>query len=135
LTDQANITPGHPSASLNILPILHEVRHCVQRLIDSGDTSTIDLRAIPLMPGEENELREHLGSGEVLIQINALGVSTLSETAYSGVWWVEHRNSAEEITGLYIDISLVPTIVPPVDDDLTEGLARLSEYLESEFQS
>ena len=126
--------PGQFRRSLNIAPILHEVRHAVRRLIDTGEGTTIDLQSIPLMPGEAEAIRGHLGTGEVLIHIDALGGSTLSETAFSGVWWVEHRNSVDEITGRYIDISVIPEIVLPVEEDLLQGLTQLGDYLSREVQ-
>ena len=121
---------GEAFSSLNIKPIMHEVRHALARLIATDETTTIDLQSIPFAPGEVDIIREHLGEGEVVIQVNALGPSTLSETKYAGVWWIEHRNNADEVTGLYIDITRVPTIVSPPPEDLADGLSELSDYLQ-----
>ena len=118
-----------PVPSMNVGPILHEVRHALQRLIDTGESTTIDLRAMPLAPGEGEQIRERLGRGEVEIRIDALGPSTLTETAYPGVWWVEHRNNTDTVTGLYIEIASIPSIVPPGDGDMREGLAQMTDNL------
>jgi len=120
---------ARPVPSMNVEPILHEVRHALDRLLETGKPTTIDLRAMPLAPGEDEQIRERLGSGEVEIRIDALGPSTLSETAYPGVWWVEHRNITDVITGLYIEIAAVPSIVPAADEDLSDGLMRLTDNL------
>lgn len=126
---QVNPGPAKPMPSLNVKPILHEVKHSLSRLLQSGEPSVIDLRAMPLAPGEDEAIREALGDGEVVIKIDALGPSIVSETAYSGVWWVEHRNSDDVLAGLYIEIAHVPEILRPDQTDLADSLARLDEHL------
>lgn len=118
-----------PIPSLNVEPILHEVRHALERLINTGEPTMIDLRAMPLAPGEDQQIQQQLGKGEVEIKIDALGPSTLTETAYPGVWWVEHRNNDDIITGLYIEIATIPSIVPPGNEDMREGMKQLTDNL------
>ena len=118
-----------PVPSMNVEPILHEVRHALQRLLYTGESTSIDLRAMPLAPGEDEELRERLGTGEVKIEINALGPSHIIETAYPGVWWVEHRNINEQVTGLYIEITGMPSIVLPEQESMREALEQLTQHL------
>ena len=117
--------------SMNVEPILHEVQYALEKLLKTGVTCMIDLRAMPLAPNEDELIRQRLGSGEAVIHIEALGPSTLTETASPGVWWVEHRNSDDIVTGLYIEIAHVPSIVFPANEDLQDGLEALTEDLES----
>ena len=72
----------------NVTPLLHEVKHALKKLIEDGESSIIDLRSIPLAPGEENKILQTLGEGEVHVELNALGKSAIYETHYSGVWVV-----------------------------------------------
>lgn len=118
-----------PIPSQNVEPILHEVKHALERLLKTGESAMIDLRAMPLAPGEDEEIRERLGNGEAVINIDAMGPSTLTETAYPGVWWVEHRNNIDTLTGLYIEIAHVPAIVFPAKEDLQDGLEQLTDHL------
>lgn len=118
-----------PIPSQNVEPILHEVKHALERLLKTGESAMIDLRAMPLAPGEDEEIRERLGNGEAVINIDALGPSTLTETAYPGVWWIEHRNNSDTLTGLYIEIAHVPAIVFPANEDLQDGLEQLTDHL------
>lgn len=115
--------------SMNVEPILHEIKHALERLTQTGEPSMIDLRAIPLAPGEDEQIRQQLGTGEAVIKIEALGPSILTETAYPGVWWVEHRNNIDTLTGLYIEIAHVPAIVFPTNQDLQEGMEQLEQNL------
>ena len=114
----------------NVVPLLHEVRHALQRLLDTGEPTVIDLHSLPLAPGELDTLEEKLGEGEVSATLNALGPSLLRETAVPGVWFVTHRNANEEITGQYLEIVKVPAILEAQDVDIRQGIAALSESLE-----
>ena len=59
----------------NVQPILHEIRHALRTLLETGQASIIDLRSIPLAPGEEETILDTLGCGEVHAKLNALGPS------------------------------------------------------------
>ena len=63
-TSPFNIQTGN-ALTWNVRPILFEVRHALEALLDSGETSIIDLRSIPLAPGEEETILNTLGKGEV----------------------------------------------------------------------
>ena len=76
----------------NALPILHEVRHALERLATTGAPGIIDLRAIPFGPGDEARLLARLGRGEVEAVINALGETRIWESAIPAVWVIDHYN-------------------------------------------
>ena len=57
----------------NVKPLLHEIKHALEGLIENGESSIIDLRSIPLAPGEEEKILDTLGKGEVSAQLDALG--------------------------------------------------------------
>ena len=116
----------------NVLPLLHEIRHALRRLAEGGEGAVIDLRSLPLAPGEETKIEEALGQGEVSIQIDALGLSTINETAYAGVWLVTHRNTEDEVVARFIEIASVPELVPAQAEDLAVGLGELEETLAAE---
>jgi hydrogenase-1 operon protein HyaF len=113
----------------NALPILHEVRHGLGRLAETGETTVIDLHAIPFGPGDEARLLAILGQGEVAARIDALGPSRVWETAFPGVWVVEHRNTEDERLTLHIEISSVPEILRSQREDIADAIARLDARL------
>jgi len=114
----------------NTLPLLHEIRHALQRLIDSGEPTIIDLLAIPLTTVEEEQLETLLGQGEVNCQLDALGKSTVTETAIPGVWLVSHYNTEDELMAKSIEITTVPAIVPSDTEAMREGLTTIATLLE-----
>ncbi len=114
----------------NVQPILNEVLHALDRLIDTGESTTIDLASLPFGPGELEALEASLASGEVSAQLDALGTSTIRETLYPGVWWIEHRNVYDEVVGRYLEITRMPEILSSQVADICAGRARLGEQLE-----
>lgn len=113
----------------NALPILHEVATRLARLIEHGESATIDLRAMPLAPGDYETLQRLLGEGEVNATLEALGPSRVRETAIHGVWWVTHCNTAGETVAEFIEITRLPELLQTIEADLAEGLSRLRETL------
>jgi len=110
----------------NMLPLLHEIRHALEQLINDGSTTVIDLQAMPFAPSEFIELKEILGIGEVSAELHALGNSTIQETACSGVWWIVHCNVDEKVVSQTIEICYIPAILMAQNADIQMGLQRLS---------
>ena len=119
----------------NIPPLLHELRHALQRLIDSGETTTIDLRALPLAPGELATLEQQLGSGEISARMNALGPSDIIETAFPGVWRVIHYNQHEEVMAYFLEVSTVPSLLQTPSQDLPGSITGLQQLINREHPS
>jgi len=110
--------------------LLHEIRHAVQALLEDGQAAVIDLRGIPLGPGEEAHIEARLGRGEVQVQLNALGPSELVETRFPGVWLVTHYNSDGEVIGKFVEICFVPNLATAQRADIRAGLAALCAELD-----
>ncbi len=126
--EQFNIQIGN-ALTHNVQPLLHEIRHALRELIENGDSHVIDLRTIPLAPGEEEEIIARLGCGEVHAQLNALGQSEIYETQYKGVWLVTHFNAENSIVGRFIEVTLMPEILKSQQEDMQDSLAQLEEEL------
>lgn len=127
---QFNIQIGD-DLTWNVQPLLHEIRHALNALLETGETSMIDLRSIPLAPGEEAAIIEKLGSGEVTATLNALGLSEILETQYRGVWLVTHFNTENNIIGRFIEIAVIPEILKSQQEDIRDSLAQLEAVLQT----
>jgi hydrogenase-1 operon protein HyaF len=114
----------------NILPLLHEVKHALHNLINIDEPTIIDLRSIPLAPGEEDKILCTLGRGEIQAHLEALGPSEIIETAYAGVWIVTHYNNENEVISRFIEISKIPDILASQSEDITTAYKRLTSDLE-----
>jgi hydrogenase-1 operon protein HyaF len=113
----------------NVEPLLHEIRHALGRLLGNGESTVIDLRSIPLAPGEEETLLGELGRGEVAAQLSALGTSEIFETGFPGVWVVTHCNSEGEVIGKFIEVCDMPDLLKTQQDDIRDSLAALEARL------
>jgi hydrogenase-1 operon protein HyaF len=110
----------------NVKPLLHEIKHALDNLIETGKTTVIDLRSLPLAPGEEKKILTTLGQGEVQAQLNALGLSEVSETQYAGVWLVTHYNDEQHIISRFIEVTTMPEILCSQTEDVMEAYSRLT---------
>jgi hydrogenase-1 operon protein HyaF len=119
--------------TLNVVPLLHEVKHALQRLLETGEPTTIDLGSIPLAPGEFEKIDAALGTGEVKVALEAMGPSQIYETQFSGVWRVTHFNAANEVVGRYVEVSRMPEILLAQETDVRIGLDLLSRKLSGEI--
>lgn len=127
---QFNIQMGN-EPTLNVLPLLHQVRHSLEKLLDGGESSIIDLRSIPLAPGEEQGIIDTLGQGEVHARLNALGLSEIYETQYAGVWLITHYNEDEAVISRFIEITEIPNILKSQLEDMSLAAKRLKQELDS----
>jgi len=116
-------------ASGNVPPLLHEIRHALALLLDHGESTCIDLKSMPLAPGEEERIVAALGSGEVHAEVDALGLSEIAETAFPGVWVVSHCDERGAIQARFIEVTQVPDVLRSQHSDIADGLARLTTRL------
>ena len=84
--------PAGLTLSGNAVPILHEIQSLLNDLVTSGKSASIDLRSLPLLPGDYEKLKEVLGQGEVSATLEALAPRTCVKRR-AGVWWVTHAKA------------------------------------------
>jgi hydrogenase-1 operon protein HyaF len=113
-------------ASGNVEPLLHEIGHALERLLDLGQAAVIDLRGVPLAPGEEGRILDFLGRGEVRAELDAVGLTTVDESRFAGVWVVTHHDAAGEIIGRLIEVTYVPEIIRSQVAEMRESRERLA---------
>jgi hydrogenase-1 operon protein HyaF len=127
LLESIAVAVEHPSG--NVEPLLHEIRHAVTRLLAAGTSTCIDLKSIPLAPGEEARIVRALGTGEVRAELAVLGRSELIETGCAGVWVVTHFDEGGAQQARFIEITAVPEILRSQQADIAAGLRRLTAQL------
>jgi len=118
----------------NVKPLLYEIKHALENLIETGKTTIIDLRSIPLAPGEEDKILSTLGQGEVQAQLHALGLSEIIESQYEGVWVITHYNDENNIISRFIEITTMPEILCSQTEDIMAAYSRLTLSLEEDLK-
>ena len=129
-----NIHSGN-ELTQNVKPLLHEIKHALESLIENGKTSIIDLRSIPLAPGEEDKILSTLGTGEVQAQLNTLGLSVIIETQYAGVWVVTHYNDDNNIISRFIEVTTMPSILSSQTEDIMAAYSSLTLDLDETLET
>jgi hydrogenase-1 operon protein HyaF len=113
----------------NVRAIGCEIATLLARLADGGEAGAIDLRSLPVGSQDRQALVELLGEGEVTAEIAARGMSRVRETAYPGVWWVTHENSAGDVIAEFIEVTRMPEILCTPGAELVASSARLHAQL------
>jgi HupH hydrogenase expression protein, C-terminal conserved region len=123
--------PAASGPSGNGTAILHEIADLLGRLVSDGSEGIIDLRAMPLTPGDYAQLEEALAAGAVRAEIDAAGPTEVFESVYQGVWWVRHCTESGDTVAEFIEVSACPGILKSHVDDVREGRVRLQRTLDS----
>ncbi|MBU2733452.1 hydrogenase expression/formation protein [Acidithiobacillus ferridurans] len=128
ILDTIPIRPA-PSPAANAPALLQEIAAALDALLLSGRRHCIDLGSLPLSPADRDLLRETLGTGEVRMELLALGSSRIEETGVPGVWWVRHSSEDGILLTESLEVCHVPEIVPADATDIAIGLQRLRQRI------
>jgi hydrogenase-1 operon protein HyaF len=125
-------TPSAPANSNEALTgnaeaMLREILNLLEQLDETGEGGSIDLASLPISAADKQWLQNALGEGVVNINIHAGGPTTIVETATPGVWWVIHFNEQNVQVGEFIEVTLIPELVPTHPDDVSSGVKRLED--------
>ncbi|MEJ2713818.1 MAG: hydrogenase expression/formation C-terminal domain-containing protein [Acidihalobacter sp.] len=120
------------SPTPNVQALLNEIATHLVALLEDGEGSSIDLRGLPLMPGEREALRNALGRGEISARVETLGEAEIHETAFPGVWWSQHRDESGDTVAELIEICLQPAMLTSHPADVGNGLERLHRLIDSD---
>jgi len=109
-----------------LLPLLAQIQHALNQLLTNQVETLIDLQNLPLEPPS---LLNFLGQGEVKAELTTLGKSLVWETAFPGVWVVEHYNPEEILLSRTLEITWIPAILKSPPEDVQTGLTNLQRHL------
>jgi hydrogenase-1 operon protein HyaF len=111
---------AEPSAQ--VMAILQELETMLKQLVDTGEHNSVDIRSLPMLPGDYEQLQTILGQGEVQATIDSLGPSRVMETQVPGIWWISHRNAHDEVLAEFIEVTSLPEILKLQPGDLDEAI-------------
>jgi hydrogenase-1 operon protein HyaF len=107
--------------------LIMEIAGLLGRLIEDGETGSIDLLGLPLSQSCLVALDRRLGKGEVNIRLDAAGHSEICETAYPGVWWTRHNDEAGRVVAMLVEVTFIPAIVRSDIEDMRLAYRRLPQ--------
>jgi len=109
--------------------VFREIPVLMQRLLDTGETGTIDLRSLPMTDWDRQQLATRLGEGEVKAFVTVGGTSTVTETQFAGVWWVRHEGADGRIAAEQVVVARAPEFLLAHPADIEAAQRRLSAIL------
>ena len=101
----------------------------MQRLLETGETGTIDLRSLPMTDWDRQEIAERLGEGEVKAFVTVGGTSTVTETQFAGVWWIRHEGADGRVAAEQVVVARAPEFLLAHPADIGAAQLRLSGIL------
>lgn len=110
--------------------VLNEIAERLARFVSDGVESLLDLRSLPLSDGALSLLRDALGTGEVIVTIDAAGTSQAWETRVSGVWWIRHEGAEGKLALEQVAVTACPDILKSHPADVSAARGRLAEIVE-----
>lgn len=123
------------SSPSQLLAILSELLSKLTVLNREGSTDSIDLRTLPMFPGDYEQLKETLGYGEINVSINAMGPTEIYETAIPGIWWITHYNSEDENIAEYIEITALPELLKTDPQEIQQAEPQLQQLIDNYAQN
>lgn len=110
--------------------VLCRVGDAIERLLDTGRSGVVDLRAVQQMSAATyGSLRDALGTGEVVAAVESESRVEVRETQYPGVWWVAHLNERGATVTELLEVTEIPAILKSHVVDMGAGLERLRRAL------
>jgi hydrogenase-1 operon protein HyaF len=110
--------------------VLAEIVQRLEKLSESEQSSSIDLRGLPMTEADRAQLDDYLGRGEVHATLELSGRSEIWETRYPGVWWIRHHGIHDRIACEEIAVTPLPEILKSHPEDIRAAVDRLSAALD-----
>ena len=113
----------------NVMAILYEITDLMHALLEKDQADSIDLRSLPLLPGEYEALKLILGEGEVSVRLETFGLTEIVETGLTGVWWVSHDDENGERLAEFIEVTRIPEIIKSDRSEIQAACSALQQQL------
>jgi hydrogenase-1 operon protein HyaF len=110
--------------------LAHEITSHLERLLATGEAAAIDLKSLPMAPAEFSELKSMLGQGEIDLSLDMEGITRIRETAYPGVWWIQHQAENGRILAEYIEINRFPDFLSAQPEHISDAVRQLRDRLQ-----
>ena len=111
--------------------ILAEIAQRLKLLAEHDESSTIDLRSLPMSQADRDQLQEMLGHGEVNARLEISGPSDIRETAYPGVWWIRHMGAGGRVATEEIAVTRIPEVLLTHPHDVATAALRIRAVLDA----
>jgi len=109
--------------------VIHELKQLMDAYISTDKTGAIDIKSLPLSKKAYQALKQKLSKGEVEAKAKLSGDTEIYETAYSGVWWVTHKNIDDKVIAEHIEVGAIPVVLFAHIEDIKIARKKLAEKI------
>jgi hydrogenase-1 operon protein HyaF len=130
-TASANLSPpDYPAGCMNVQALVEEIRMQASAWKSGDAAHVINLTLLPVSDADLDTLYGWLGHREVSILSRGYGNCRITSTRLQNVWWVQYFNSMDALILNSIEIIGMPEVALAADEDFTDSVERLREYLD-----
>ena len=122
--------PSYPEGVMNAPALVEEIRLQAADWKPGDNAHVINLTLLPVSDADLDTLYGWLGHREVSILSRGYGNCRITSTRLRNVWWVQYFNSMDTLILNSIEVVGMPEVALAADEDFTDSLERLREYLD-----
>ncbi|CAH2604209.1 Hydrogenase expression/formation protein HupH [Rhodovastum atsumiense] len=122
-----------PEGTMNVLPVLAEIRDHAARHQPGAPPHVINFTLLPMTEADMGFLQASLGEGPVMLFSRGYGACRVVATGLRHVWSVQYFNTAGVVVLDTLEIGDVPEAVLAATEDFRESATRLLEMAEACF--
>lgn len=122
--------PAYPAGCMNAQALVEEIRQQAAAWRVGDGAHVINLTLLPVSDADLDTLYGWLGHREVSILSRGYGNCRITSTRLKNVWWVQYFNSMDTLILNSIEIVAMPEVALASDEDFSDSIERLREYLE-----
>lgn len=122
--------PDYPAGCMNAQALVEEIRMQAAAYRAGSTAHVINLTLLPVSDADLDTLYDWLGHREVSILSRGYGNCRITSTRLRNVWWVQYFNSMDALILNSIEIVDMPEVALAADEDFSDSVERLREYLD-----
>lgn len=123
-------SPDYPAGCMNAQALVEEIRMQAAAYQAGQSAHVINLTLLPVSDADLDTLYGWLGHREVSLLSRGYGNCRITSTRLKNVWWVQYFNSMDTLILNSIEIVAMPDVALAADEDFTDSIERLREYLD-----
>jgi hydrogenase-1 operon protein HyaF len=122
--------PDYPAGCMNAQALVEEIRMQAAAWKAGDAAHIVNLTLLPVSDADLDTLYGWLGHREVSILSRGYGNCRITSTRLRNVWWVQYFNSMDTLILNSIEVVGMPEVALAADEDFTDSVERLREYLD-----
>lgn len=123
-----------PEGTMNVLPVLAEIRGCALAWRPGIRSRIINFTLLPMSPADWSFLKETIKNGPIELVSRGYGSCRVLSSGIRNVWSVQFFNATDSIILDTLEVGGVPAVATAADEDFRDSAERLQEIIEAYFK-